>query len=76
VSEESQIVFRAPAAPLECCCFISNDEFLTGSDDGSIELWNLTWKEPAFIVENAHPILPSYDELSTKDNRVPNGDDT
>ncbi|KAI3876414.1 hypothetical protein MKX03_024283 [Papaver bracteatum] len=75
VAEESQLVFRAPAASLECCCFISNDEFLTGSDDGSLKLWNPMRREPAFIVENAHPILPSYDELSTKDNRVSNGDD-
>ncbi|KAI3934506.1 hypothetical protein MKW92_028264 [Papaver armeniacum] len=63
VAEESQLVFRAPAASLECCY------------DGSIKLWNPMRKEPAFIVENAHPILPSYDELSTKDNRVSNGDD-
>ncbi|MCL7046761.1 hypothetical protein MKW94_018772 [Papaver nudicaule] len=33
IAEESQLVFRASAASLECCCFISNDEFLSGSDD-------------------------------------------
>ncbi|MCL7033652.1 hypothetical protein MKW94_007405, partial [Papaver nudicaule] len=66
IAEESQLVFRAPAASLECCCFISNDEFLSGSDDGSVELWNTMRKKPAFIVKNAHP----------KDNRMANGDDT
>ncbi|KAI3837834.1 hypothetical protein MKX03_029181 [Papaver bracteatum] len=79
VAEESQLVFRSPEASLECCCFItfiSNDEFVTGSDDGSIKIWNPMRREPAFIVENAHPILPCYDELSTKDNRVSNRNDT
>ncbi|KAI3933805.1 hypothetical protein MKW92_038047 [Papaver armeniacum] len=74
IAEESQLLFRAPAASLECCCFISNDEFLSGSDDGSIELWNPMRKKPAFIVKNAHPVLASFDESSTKDSRIPNGD--
>ncbi|KAI3918047.1 hypothetical protein MKW92_004925 [Papaver armeniacum] len=61
VAEDSQLVFRAPAASLlECCCFISNDEFLSGSDDGSIELWNPMRKKPTFIVKNAHPVSPSH----------------
>ncbi|GER26050.1 transducin/WD40 repeat-like superfamily protein [Striga asiatica] len=54
VPEESQLIFRAPAASLECCCFISNDEFLSGSDDGSIEHWNVLRKKPVQIVKNAH----------------------
>ncbi|KAL3833707.1 hypothetical protein ACJIZ3_008443 [Penstemon smallii] len=54
VPEESQLVFRAPASSLECCCFINNDEFLSGSDDGSIEHWNVMRKKPVHIVRNAH----------------------
>ncbi|KAL3631581.1 hypothetical protein CASFOL_024565 [Castilleja foliolosa] len=54
VPEESQLVFRAPASSLECCCFINNDEFLSGSDDGSIEQWNVLRKKPVHIVKNAH----------------------
>nr|XP_043624601.1 U3 snoRNP-associated protein-like EMB2271 [Erigeron canadensis] len=57
VPEESQLVFRAPAASLECCCFINNDEFLSGSDDGSIEHWSVMRKKPLHIVKNAHPSL-------------------
>ncbi|KAJ0818260.1 putative transcription factor WD40-like family [Helianthus annuus] len=55
VPEESQLVFRAPASSLECCCFINNDEFLSGSDDGSIEHWSVLKKKPVHIVKNAHP---------------------
>ncbi|KAG8365660.1 hypothetical protein BUALT_Bualt18G0129100 [Buddleja alternifolia] len=54
VPEESQLIFRAPASSLECCCFIGNDEFLSGSDDGSIEHWNALRKKPVHIVKNAH----------------------
>lgn len=54
------MIFRAPAATsLECCCFINNDEFLSGSDDGSIEHWNITRKKPVHIVKNAHASLQS-----------------
>ncbi|KAL6547812.1 hypothetical protein OROHE_009517 [Orobanche hederae] len=54
VPEESQLVYRAPASSLECCCFISNDDFLSGSDDGNVELWNALQKKPVHIVKNAH----------------------
>ncbi|PIA41714.1 hypothetical protein AQUCO_02200264v1 [Aquilegia coerulea] len=74
VPEESQLVFRAPAANLECCCFISNDEFFSGSDDGSVELWNTLRKKPAYIVKNAHATFSPIDESSVKDDGLPNGD--
>ncbi|KAL1562565.1 U3 snoRNP-associated protein-like protein [Salvia divinorum] len=54
VPEESQLVFRAPASSLECCCFINNDDFLSGSDVGNVELWNVLRKKPVHIVKNAH----------------------
>ncbi|KAM1765611.1 hypothetical protein ACFX11_004719 [Malus domestica] len=74
VPEESRLVFRAPAPSLECCCFISNDEFLSGSDDGSVELWNMVRKKPVCIVKNAHPFLAAHKEVEQKDgDRIPNG---
>ncbi|TVU05040.1 hypothetical protein EJB05_48188 [Eragrostis curvula] len=58
IPEESQLVFRAPAAAsLECSCFIDDKEFLSGSDDGSIELWSIMRKKPTHIIRNAHPVL-------------------
>lgn len=59
VPEESQLIYRAPAASLECSCFINDSEFLSGSDDGSLELWSITRKKPTHIVKNAHPIASS-----------------
>ncbi|XP_057971325.1 U3 snoRNP-associated protein-like EMB2271 isoform X2 [Malania oleifera] len=74
VPEESRLVFRAPASSLECGCFISNDEFLSGSDDGSIELWSLLRKKPVFIVKNAHTLLATHKNFERRDDgRTING---
>lgn len=72
--EESRLVFRAPASSLECCCFISNDEFLTGSDDGSFAMWNLLRKKPVCIIKNAHALLTAEKNIDREDiERIPNG---
>ncbi|KAF9588961.1 hypothetical protein IFM89_017640 [Coptis chinensis] len=76
VPEESQLVFRAPATSLECCSFISNDEFLSGSDDGSLELWNTLRKKPAYIIKNAHAAFALDDNCEAKDDAPSNGDYT
>ncbi|KAG6658125.1 hypothetical protein I3843_04G127900 [Carya illinoinensis] len=74
VPEESRLVFRAPAFSLECCCFVSNDEFLSGSDDGSIELWSTLRKKPVDIVKNAHALLGANKNLEPKNSgKIPNG---
>lgn len=73
VPEESHLVFRGSAS-LECCCFISNDEFLSGSDDGSVMLWNTLRKKPAFIVKNAHAAYSPNGESNAKEDGVSNGD--
>lgn len=61
VPEETQLIFRAPASSLECCCFISNQEFLSGSDDGRIEHWNILRKKPVHIIKNAHGSMSVQD---------------
>ncbi|GAB2275246.1 hypothetical protein Dimus_010006 [Dionaea muscipula] len=71
VPEESHVVFRSSAS-LECGCFISDDAFLSGSDDGSIQLWSLSKKKPVFIVKNAHALLP-MESRGTDSERIPNG---
>ncbi|KAM0034736.1 putative transcription factor WD40-like family [Helianthus debilis subsp. tardiflorus] len=67
VPEESQLVFRAPASSLECCCFINNDEILSGSDNGSIEHWSVLRKKPLHIIKNAHS-LSTLNTLDLKQN--------
>ncbi|KAK7331265.1 hypothetical protein VNO77_25485 [Canavalia gladiata] len=74
VHEESRLVFRAPASSLECCCFVNNDELLSGSDDGSIELWSVMRKKPAYILRNAHALpMDSMKSDQNDSERLPNG---
>ncbi|RWW75883.1 hypothetical protein BHE74_00016060 [Ensete ventricosum] len=68
VPEESQLVFRAPASSLECCCFINDNEFLSGSDDGSIELWSAMRKKPTHLIKNAHAPSLSSNDFSYKED--------
>ncbi|KAE9594828.1 putative transcription factor WD40-like family [Lupinus albus] len=75
VHEESRLVFRAPGSSLESCCFVNNEELLSGSDDGSIELWTLLRKKPVYILRNAHALLT--DGIKSGQNHgggIPNGD--
>lgn len=75
VPEESQLVFRAPASSLECSCFINDSGFLSGSDDGSIELWGIMRKKPTFIIKNAHAPLssPVNHSHNQENGGIPNG---
>ncbi|KDP35298.1 hypothetical protein JCGZ_09457 [Jatropha curcas] len=75
VPEESRLIFRASASSLECCCFIDNDEFLSGSDDGNIEVWGMQKKKPVYIVRNAHALFTDNTNLEQKENgSIFNGD--
>ncbi|XP_077220802.1 U3 snoRNP-associated protein-like EMB2271 [Tasmannia lanceolata] len=77
VEDASQKVFLAPPSSLECCCFVNNEEFLSGSDDGSIELWASQRKKPAYIVNNAHVASIFHNHSDTKENgRVSDCDTT
>ncbi|XP_076909329.1 U3 snoRNP-associated protein-like EMB2271 isoform X2 [Bidens hawaiensis] len=74
VPEESQLVFRAPASSLECCCFVNNDEFLSGSDDGSVQHWSVLKKKPLHMMKNAHPSLTPNTVDITQNNDLSNDD--
>jgi ribosomal RNA-processing protein 9 len=47
-------VFRGHQAHIESCCFITNGEFLSGSDDGCLALWSTLKKKPLFLAHGAH----------------------
>lgn len=66
-------MFRAPASSLECGCFINNDEFLSGSDDGSIEHWSVLRKKPLHIVKNAHALVTPHTLEQSENERLANG---
>ncbi|KAI5079785.1 hypothetical protein GOP47_0005264 [Adiantum capillus-veneris] len=57
IPDETQLVFRGHAASMECCCFLTNTEFLSGSDDGCVALWNVMKKKPLALMRNVHGVI-------------------
>ena len=47
---------------------MNHEEFFSGSDDGSIELWSIVRKKPVYIVRNAHAVLTKGDESKSNSN--------
>uniref|UniRef100_A0A6N2NKP9 Uncharacterized protein n=1 Tax=Salix viminalis TaxID=40686 RepID=A0A6N2NKP9_SALVM len=68
VHDESRLIFRSSTSSLECCCFIDNSEFISGSDDGNIALWGVQKKKPVYIVKNAHALSTDVNSGELKDN--------
>jgi ribosomal RNA-processing protein 9 len=58
VPESTRMIYRAPASSLESCCFISDNEYLSGSDNGTVALWGMLKKKPVFVFKNAHQDIP------------------
>ncbi|CAN6990744.1 unnamed protein product [Brassica rapa subsp. trilocularis] len=61
MSETSRTIYRAPASSLERCCFISETEYLSGSDRNA-----LLKKKPVFLLKNAHSVLVGV--ITTNEN--------
>lgn len=61
-------MFRGHQAHMESCCFISNGEFLSGSDDGCVALWNTIRKKPVFIAHSVHGSKTEQDVAAGMDN--------
>ncbi|EGC38729.1 hypothetical protein DICPUDRAFT_93771 [Dictyostelium purpureum] len=55
IPEESQLIFRGHTHSVDCCALVSEEKFITGSQEGSIALWNVNKKNATFIKNNAHP---------------------
>ncbi|KAJ4876475.1 U3 snoRNP-associated protein-like YAO [Raphanus sativus] len=70
MSEQARVVYRAPASSLESCCYISDTEYLSGSDNGTVALWGMLKKKPVFLLKNAHSVVA--DGITTINE---NGDD-
>ncbi|KAL0712711.1 hypothetical protein Bca4012_019689 [Brassica carinata] len=64
--EQARMLYRAPASSLESCCFISDTEYLSGSDNGTVALWGMLKKKPVFLLKNAHSL--TTDGIITNEN--------
>lgn len=54
ISEENQLVFRAADDVLECIRSLDEEHFVTGSESGTLALWNRRRKKAVHAVERAH----------------------
>lgn len=54
IPEESQLVFRGYCPTIEDCAYINGSEWVSGSADGSVQLWNNTRKKPVCSIRDAH----------------------
>eukprot|EP01103_Thecamoeba_quadrilineata_P013972 TRINITY_DN4027_c0_g1_i2.p1 TRINITY_DN4027_c0_g1~~TRINITY_DN4027_c0_g1_i2.p1 ORF type:complete len:220 (-),score=26.80 TRINITY_DN4027_c0_g1_i2:76-735(-) len=54
VLDETQLLFRSNAS-IDSARFLSNDVFVSGSQDGQLSVWRTTKKVPIVTVEAAHP---------------------
>uniref|UniRef100_A0A8C4Q0K4 Ribosomal RNA processing 9, U3 small nucleolar RNA binding protein n=1 Tax=Eptatretus burgeri TaxID=7764 RepID=A0A8C4Q0K4_EPTBU len=54
IVEESQLVFQAPRASVDCVQLINEMHMVSGDDDGSLMLWNVQKKKPLVIVPHVH----------------------
>ncbi|KAL2609211.1 hypothetical protein R1flu_027784 [Riccia fluitans] len=70
IPEESQLVFRGHAPSMDCCCMVSNSEFFSGSDDGSVALWNTLRKKPLVVIKNAHGSQAASAQLESDSEAV------
>ncbi|KAL7673351.1 hypothetical protein ACOME3_008210 [Neoechinorhynchus agilis] len=54
VVEQSHLLFRGPSSSIDCVCAIDAHHCVTGSQDGSLQLWSLHRKKPIQLILNAH----------------------
>ncbi|XP_015903984.1 U3 small nucleolar RNA-interacting protein 2 [Parasteatoda tepidariorum] len=62
IVEESQLVFQANGASIDCVCVSSYQSFVSGGDDGSLLFWGIHKKKPMFKVPFAHGCDPESEE--------------
>jgi len=54
VVEETQLVFRGPTSSIECVSLMNEEFFVSGCQDGSLQLWSANKKKPLVSVPLAH----------------------
>ncbi len=58
IQEESHLICRNHHPAVECCRYITGTEWLSGSNDGCLQVWTQMKKKPASVYRNAHACRP------------------
>ncbi len=74
LAEETHLIFRGGAklTSADCISSMKDDWFLTGHDNGSLNLWMITKKRAAGSIQNAHGFYGSSNS-TTNSTGVPRG---
>ena len=73
VAEESQLVFRGHCFTIESAAYVTGGEWITGSADGSVQLWRSTKKKPVWSLRDAHGYTqPSLNTGIISNEGIPN----
>lgn len=56
IGEGTQLVFRAEKLNLDCTSYLSEEKWVTGSQQGTVNLWTSVKKKPLFEIANAHGV--------------------
>ncbi len=54
VPEETHLVFNGHTAPIDVARYVTDSTFVTGSQDGSLCLWDTSLKRPRATIQQAH----------------------
>lgn len=54
IQEETQLIFKGHQACIDCIRLLHDQSFLSGSQDGSVAIWNTLKKKPTAYFEQAH----------------------
>ncbi|GJQ13803.1 hypothetical protein GpartN1_g5594.t1 [Galdieria partita] len=54
VYEDSQLIFRGHNASIDCVTFVTGNQFVSGSEDGSLALWSRLKRKPVLYIHDAH----------------------
>eukprot|EP00002_Diphylleia_rotans_P029122 TRINITY_DN5912_c0_g1_i1.p1 TRINITY_DN5912_c0_g1~~TRINITY_DN5912_c0_g1_i1.p1 ORF type:complete len:494 (-),score=107.89 TRINITY_DN5912_c0_g1_i1:35-1516(-) len=65
IQEESHLVFHGHEASIDCVAFVNDDNYITGSQDGSLAFWSLSKKKPQNVYQNVHHGYPIVGEIQT-----------
>ncbi|EDV25155.1 uncharacterized protein TRIADDRAFT_26083 [Trichoplax adhaerens] len=70
IIDESYLKFETnKRGSMECLCMLNEDNYLSGTDDGSLITWNIHKKRPTFTRDNAHGSNPQRN-LPTDDSWI------
>lgn len=58
IPEESQLIFNGHTGSIDTVCFVNEQHFISGGDDGQICVWSVMKKKPLCSAKDAHGINP------------------